>query len=430
MVKRGPDAVLERLHRLHPKVIDLSLGRVRTLLGRLGDPQDALPPVVHVAGTNGKGSVLAFLRAMFEAAGLVCHVYVSPHLVRFNERISVASGAMGDDTLIALLEECESVNGEDPITFFEITTAAAMLAFARAPADVTLLETGLGGRLDATNVIARPALTALTPIAIDHQAYLGESLRAIAGEKAGILKRGVPCAAAAQAAAASRVIGARARALGVPLFRAPADWRVRATPDGMIYRSRVGKRLALPAPALAGPHQVANAGLAIACAEVLPGITVPERAIGDGLVRAVWPGRLQKLTAGPLARIVPRDWELWLDGGHNAAAGAALALQARAWRERPLHLIVGMMETKDAEGFLRALAPHAGRLQTVAIPNHDGCRDPAALAETGRRLGLESQASAGVAAALRSIVGQAARPARVLITGSLYLAGEVLAENG
>ena len=429
MLRRGPDAVLERLHRLHPKVIDLSLGRVRTLLGRLGDPHDALPPVIHVAGTNGKGSVLAFLRAMFEAAGLVCHVYVSPHLVRFNERISVASGPIGDDALIALLEECESVNGEDPITFFEITTAAAMLAFARTPADVTLLETGLGGRLDATNVIARPALTALTPISIDHQAYLGESLRAIAGEKAGILKGGVPCAVAAQAAAASRVVGTRARALGVPLFRAGPDWRVRAGAGGMVYRSRT-KRLALPALALAGPHQVANAGLAIACAEVLPDITVPDRAIGDGLVRAVWPGRLQKLTAGPLARIVPPDWELWLDGGHNAAAGAALALQARAWRERPLHLIVGMMETKDAEGFLRALVPHSKRLRTVAIPDHETCRDPAELAETGRRLGLDAQACADIGAALRSIVGQATESARVLITGSLYLAGAVLAENG
>ena len=429
MLSRGPDAVLERLHRLHPKVIDLSLGRVRTLLGRLGDPQDALPPVIHVAGTNGKGSVLAFLRAMFEAAGLVCHVYVSPHLVRFNERISVASGPIGDDALIALLEECESVNGEDPITFFEITTAAAMLVFARTPADVTLLETGLGGRLDATNLIARPALTALTPISIDHQSYLGESLRAIAGEKAGILKGGVPCAVAAQAAAASRVIGTRARTLGVPLFRAGPDWRVRAGAGGIVYRSRT-RRLALPAPALAGPHQVANAGLAIACAEVLPDIAVPDRAIGEGLVRAVWPGRLQKLTAGPLARIVSPDWELWLDGGHNAAAGAALALQARAWRERPLYLIVGMMETKDAEGFLRALVPHSKRLRTVAIPGHETCRDPAELAETGRRLGLDAQACAGVEAALRSIVGQAAEPARVLITGSLYLAGAVLAENG
>jgi dihydrofolate synthase/folylpolyglutamate synthase len=428
-VNRGPDAVLERLHRLHPKVIDLSLGRVRTLLGRLGNPQSALPPVIHVAGTNGKGSVLAYLRAMFEEAGLVCHVYISPHLVRFNERISVAGRPIGDDALIALLEECESVNGEDPITFFEITTAAAMLAFARAPADVTLLETGLGGRLDATNVIARPALTALTPISIDHQGYLGESLRAIAGEKAGILKRGVACVVAAQAVAASRVIARRARTRGASLFRAPADWRVRATRGGIVYRSR-SRRLALPAPALAGPHQVANAGLAIACAEILPGITVPDRAIGQGLIRAVWPGRLQMLVAGPLARILPRDWELWLDGGHNAAAGAALALQARAWCEKPLHLIVGMMETKDAEGFLRPIAPHLERLRTVAIPGHETCRDPAALAETGRRLGLDAQACASVGAALRSVVGQGSQPARVLITGSLYLAGEVLAENG
>ncbi len=428
-MSRGPDAVLERLHHLHPKVIDLSLGRVQTLLGRLGNPQDALPPVVHVAGTNGKGSVLAFLRAMFEAAGLVCHVYVSPHLVQFNERVTVAGSPIGDQALIALLEECESVNGEDPITFFEITTAAAMLAFARTPADVTLLETGLGGRLDATNVIARPALTALTPISIDHQSYLGESLTAIAGEKAGILKPGYPCAVAAQATAASRVIGARARALGAPLFRAPTDWRVRAGAGGIVYRSR-GKRLAFPAPALVGPHQVANAGLAIACAEILPDITVPDRAIGEGLVRAVWPGRLQKLTAGPLARILPRDWELWLDGGHNAAAGAALALQARVWREKPLHLIVGMMETKDAEGFLRALAPHSASLRAVAIPGHETCRDPAELAEIARRLGLDAQTCAGVEAALRAIVGQAPQPARILITGSLYLAGEVLAENG
>jgi len=414
------------LQRLHVRLIDLSLDRVRRLLAALGDPQDKLPPVLHVAGTNGKGSTLAFLRAFLEAAGRRVHVYTSPHLVRFNERIRLAGDLIGEEELLALIDEVERVNAGAPITFFEITTALAFLAFTRVPADIVLLETGLGGRFDATNVVARPAAALITPISLDHQQFLGNTVAAIAFEKAGIIKSGRPCVLGPQSDEARAVLEARARELGAPLCRHGAEWSVAAAADGrLVYRGR--RVLTLPPPGLAGRHQYDNAGTALAALEWLEGPPPAETALARGMAAVEWPARLQRLRRGPLVAALPPGAELWLDGAHNMAGGAALAAQAAAWRDRPLGLVFGMLATHDAQGFLAALAPYAARLATVAIPGEANARPAAALAEIARGLGIAAEPAADIAEA----VAHAARPgARVLICGSLYLAGRVLAENG
>ena len=426
------DAVLDRLTRLHPKLIDLSLGRIEGLLAALGHPEEKLAPVVHIAGTNGKGSTLAFLRAMLEAAGNRVQVYTSPHLVRFHERIRLTGGPIPEPDLAALLETCEAANGEAPITFFEITTAAAFLAFAREPADILLLETGLGGRLDATNLIARPRLTAISPISVDHVQFLGGTLEEIAFEKAGILKPGVPAVIGPQAPEALAVIERRAAELGAPLHRHGQEWQVRpegsAGDGGLVFKGH-GKTQNYPAPALPGAHQIENAGLALACAELLEGFGLDTAACKTGLARAEWPGRLQRLTRGPLIELLPEDWELWLDGGHNAAAGAALARDLAEWRERPLHLVYGMLNTKGAQGFLRPLAPCAETLHAVEIPGEPASLSAEEAAREATEAGLQAQASPSIAAALRAIAMDGTS-GRVLICGSLYLAGQVLAENG
>lgn len=421
------DRVLTRLMRLHPKKIDLSLGRVERLLAALGNPHESLPPVVHVAGTNGKGSTVATLRACLEAAGCRAHVYTSPHLVRFHERIRLAGRLIDEDALLAALEECERANGDAPITFFEITTAAAFLAFARTPAEIVLLETGLGGRLDATNVVRRPVATAITPVSLDHQAFLGDTVAAIAGEKAGILKPGAPAVIGPQSEEAAAVIAARAAAIGAPLHRWDREWRCAPSAGGMRYEGPRW-RLDLPPPSLPGAHQIANAGTAIACLEQLLGFSVPPAAIAAGLRAIDWPARLQRLTRGPLAEILPAGWELWLDGGHNPAAGAVLAETAAGWRGRPLDLVVGMLNTKDASGFLAPLAPQARRLLAVTIPGEDNALPAAAIAAAARALGIAAAESESVAAALRAITGGEG-PARVLVCGSLHLAGIVLADH-
>ncbi len=424
------DPVLERLKGLHPKVIDLSLDRVHRLLAALGNPQRQLPPVVHVAGTNGKGSTVAFLRAMLEAAGYRVHVYTSPHLVRFHERIRLAGALIDDDHLSRLLEECETANGGNAITFFEVTTAAAFLAFSRVPADVVLLETGLGGRLDATNVIDRPAVTAITRISYDHRQFLGESLTEIAGEKAGIFKPNVPVVLAAQPdAEALQALTRQAEAVGAPIHA----WTAVPQPGGFRFESAV-RQLDLPPPGLAGGHQIGNAGLALACLDHLP-LTVDDAAIRRGLAAVEWPARLQRLTRGPLADSLPPDWELWLDGGHNDSAGEVLARQAVDWSAagtaRPLLLIYGMLASKDPYEFLAPLAPFAHALRSVAIPGEEASLTAEESAEAGRTCGiLDTAAMDGVAAALADLTRTPrATPARVLICGSLYLAGSVLAEN-
>jgi dihydrofolate synthase/folylpolyglutamate synthase len=424
----GSDRVLERLARLHPKKIDLSLGRTERLLAALGDPQDRLPPVVHVAGTNGKGSTIATLRACLEAAGRRVHVYTSPHLVRFHERIRLAGRLIEEEALLSLLEECERANGDEPITFFEITTAAAFLAFSRTPADFALLETGLGGRLDATNLVTSPAVTAITPVSLDHQAFLGSTIAAIAGEKAGILKSGAPAVLGPQSPEATAVIAAQARAIGAPLYRWQKEWRCEPIPDGMRYSGR-DWQLDLPAPSLPGRHQIANAGTAIACLEQLPGPAVEAWAIAEGLRRIEWPARLQRVLRGPLVASLPPGWEIWLDGGHNPAAGEALAETAAGWHDRPLHLVVGMLNTKDAQGFLAPLARHAASLAAVTIPGEANAWPAGTILDAARALAITAAAAASVSAAVREIAGHGAR-GRILICGSLHLAGIVLADNG
>ncbi len=425
------DAALERLLRLHPKSIDLGFGRIERLLGRLGSPERALPPVVHVAGTNGKGSVIAFLRAFIEAAGLCAHVYTSPHLVRFNERIRLAGEVIADDALAALLEECEEANAGGEITFFEITTAAAFLAFSRRPADVVLLETGLGGRLDATTV-ADPALTVITSIGLDHQHYLGDTIEQIAREKAGILKKGVPCLVARQERKAAAAIVSAAEKAGAPLIHEGKDWFVQKGGDGMVFKS-AGVTRHLPMPGLIGGHQMRNAGIAIAAADrlgkLVPGISVADGALEFGLKAVSWPARLQRLDAGPLAGMLPEGWELWLDGGHNPAAAKALAVHARTWRDKPFYMVFAMMRPKDPEAFLKPFEAKLAGLRAVAIPGEANAHTAERLVEAAGAWRIEAAAAESVAAAVAEIV-TAPGPARILICGSLYLAGQVLGEKG
>ncbi len=424
-MSQSSDAVLERLTRLHPKVIDLSLGRIERLLARLGHPELRLPPVVHVAGTNGKGSVIALLRAMLEADGRRTHVYTSPHLVRFHERIRLAGAPIPEADLLALLQACEAANGEAPITFFEITTAAAFLAFAETPADVLLLEVGLGGRLDATNVIAEPALTAITPVSMDHMQYLGPTLAEIAFEKAGILKPGVTAVIGRQARAAAEVIDKRAAEVAAPLLRQGRQWEVVPQREGFHLRDG-DETLELPRPALVGAHQFHNAGQAAVLARRLG---LPQAAIAEGLRRVYWPARLQHLTHGPLVSSLPDGWQLWLDGGHNAQAGEILAAEAAGW-DQPLDLIYGMLNTKAAADFLKPLAGCVRRLRAVAIPGEPNSLSAAEAAAHAEACGISAQSAGDTATALRELVAAAEGPGRVLICGSLYLAGKVLADNG
>jgi dihydrofolate synthase / folylpolyglutamate synthase len=424
----GSDLILARLQGLHPKIIDLSLERIERLLARLGHPEHALAPVVHVAGTNGKGSSLAMLDAMLQAASRRVQRYISPHLVRFNERFLFDGRAIDEPELADVLDVCERANCGQPITEFEITTAAAFLAFARHPADALLLETGLGGRLDATNVIGRPRLTALSPISLDHQAYLGERLEQIAFEKAGILKAGVPCIVGPQPPEVLAVIEQRARALGAPLCVHGRDWTAARVGDRLRV-IRADATFDLPLPALAGCHQIDNAGLAVICALALGDLAPDEQAIAQGLQSAVWPARLQRLTRGPLLERLPAGCELWLDGGHNPAAGEALAASLNDAKAPPLHLVVGMLDTKDEAGFLRPLAPLARSLHTVPVPDEPASRDPVEAAALARRLGIAATPAPDLASALSAIAAAGAEPARVLVCGSLYLAGHVLREH-
>ena len=425
---RPSDILLERLLTLHPKVIDLSLDRVRRLLAAVGHPERALPPVVHIAGTNGKGSVLAMIRAGMASTGLAAHAYTSPHLVRFHERIRVAGETIAEPALAALLEECEAANAGAPITFFEITTVAALLAFARRPADYTLLEVGLGGRLDATNVVERPRLTVITPVSIDHQQYLGETLAEIAGEKAGILKPAVPCIVGQQPDEALDVIEARAAAVGAPLLVYGRDWLVRTEHGRIVYQDDQCL-LDLDPPRLIGAHQVGNGGIAIAA---LRALGLEGRAAQAALSNAIWPARMQRLMRGPLAEALPPGAELWLDGGHNAAAGEAIAAVLDEWRARahlPVHLVVGMLETKAAAEFLRPIGPRAASVQTVTIPGAEASYTGETLADIAQREGIGANAASSVEDAVAGIAGAGAAPFRVMICGSLYLAGHVLASN-
>jgi dihydrofolate synthase/folylpolyglutamate synthase len=419
----GSDALLARMMEFHPKIIDLTLDRVWRLLAALDHPERQLPPVVHIAGTNGKGSTQAMIRAGLEGAGLTVHAYTSPHLARFHERIRVAGALISEDSLSAILDECLQANGTDAITYFEITTCAALLAFARMPADYTLLEVGLGGRLDATNVLDKPALTVITPVSMDHEHYLGDTLAKIAGEKAGILKQGVPCVVAAQQDDALDVIERRAARLGAPLLIQNQHWHVANDNGRLVFQDDHGL-LDLPLPVLAGPHQVQNAGTAIAALRALGQGTGAEAAV----TQAHWPARMQRLRHGPLVQALP-DGVLWLDGGHNPAAGQAIAATLAARQGAPLWLICGMLNTKDVTGFLRPLVPHARGLYAVSVPGEAATLPADATAQAASAVGMVASEAPSVMDALARIAAQDPS-AHVLICGSLYLAGHILRENG
>lgn len=431
------DDILARLASLHPKRIDLTLDRMWRILERLDHPETKIPPVIHVAGTNGKGSTVAFLRAILEAAGLRVHVYTSPHLVRFNERFRLGKAGGGvlvtDDELRAALDHCERVNGGEPITIFEIETAAAFYLFAKHPADVVLLEVGLGGRLDATNVIDKPLASVITPIGMDHLEFLGDSLTKIATEKAGIIKKNVPVICAEQTAEAATVIEHIAKRARAPLHAATQDWHVNVERGRLVYSNERGL-LDLTAPRLFGRHQFDNAGLAIATLRAIDAFKIEPSAFEQGIARAEWPARMQRLTSGALVDAAPQEAEIWLDGGHNPDGGRVVAdalgdLEERV--SRPLVVIAGMMGNKDADGFLANFAGLTRHIIAVKIPDQDNAMPQDLLADAARRLGMRVETAASVEAALRSIAKLAYEVSpRILITGSLYLAGHVLAENG
>lgn len=409
---------------LHPKVIDLVMDRVERLLAALGNPERSVPPVIHIAGTNGKGSTQAMIRAGLEAGGSLVHAYTSPHLARFHERIRLAGELISEDALTALLDECVVANGPDEITFFEITTCAAFLAFSRVKADYTLLEVGLGGRLDATNVVAKPILTVITPVSIDHQQYLGETLAEIAAEKAGILKRGVLCVIGPQEDSGMAVIEARAARLGCPVLAFGQQWSAWEERGRLVYQDENGL-LDLPLPNLPGPFQIQNAGAAIAA---LRALGKDQAACEAAVTKAYWPARMQRLRVGPLVESAP-GVELWLDGGHNPAGGAAVAATLARMPVRETHLICGMLNTKDVRGYMEPLAPHVTRLHAVSIPGEKNTLPAEVTRDAALSVGMDAVVAGSVAEALVAIV--AGSPgARVLICGSLYLAGGVLRENG
>ena len=430
MTSPASELILARLPALHPKSIDLSLGRVERLLAALGNPEQHLPPVVHIAGTNGKGSTLAMLHAMLQAGGHRVDRYISPHLVRFNERILQDGQPIAEDQLAECLQSCEVANDGAAITFFEITTAAAFLAFAESPADWVLLETGLGGRLDATNVVARPRLCLITPVSMDHESFLGDTLAKIAFEKAGILKPGVPAVVGPQRPEARAVIEARAAEIGAPLLVHGRDWSVHGTATGIMVEAGT-QRLDLPRPRLEGVHQIDNAGIAVMAALQLSEAGLSVVSMGRGLTEARWPARLQRLTQGPLIDLVPPGTTLWLDGGHNPAAGQVLAESLGTLaRGRALHLVVGMLTTKDLGQFLAPLAPLATSLRFVPVPGGSPSHDPRASAATAGLLGARAATADTFVAAVRAIIAQETPPYDILICGSLYLAGEVLRSHG
>lgn len=432
MRPRKTESQLARLEKLHPKCIDLSLDRIERLLRALGDPHRYLPPVIHVAGTNGKGSVVAFLKGILEAAGYNVHAFISPHLRRFHERIMLAhpggARSISEEHLADILQRTEAANAGEPITFFEITTAAAFLAFAENPADVVLLETGLGGRLDATNMVEQPLATVLTPISLDHCNFLGDTIEAIAGEKAGIIKSGRPTIVARQTAGALGVIDARAEALHSRVIAAGRSWDAFEQQGRLIFQDE-DCLLDLPLPRLFGRHQFDNAGTAIAAARRLEGFRITDEAIAKGLTTAVWPARLERLAPGLLHELSVPGSEIWVDGGHNPAAGEVVARALADLEERvssPIHLIVGMLSTKDAGGFLRHFQGLTELTTTVEIPGQTNAYSAEDLATLAYREGLSANPAESLEAAFLRSRKMARGPVRIMVTGSLYLAGQVL----
>lgn len=424
MTPKTSDAILARMMALHPKIIDLTLGRTWRLLEALGNPQNDLPPVIHIAGTNGKGSTQAMIRAGLEGAGQRVHAYTSPHLARFHERIRVAGSLISEDGLTAILDECYAANNGETITYFEITTCAAILAFARMPADYTLLEVGLGGRVDATNVFEKPAMTIITPVSFDHPQFLGNTVAEIAGEKAGILKHGVLGIITRQPDDAMEVIEARAERLGAPLLVQGQHWDAWEERGRLIYQDEAGL-LDLPPPALMGAHQFQNAGTAIAA---LRHFGFGQEACEAVPTNVTWAARMQRLSHGPLIDAAPNA-EFWLDGGHNAACAGTLAETLTRLPKRPTHLICGMLNTKDIAGYLEPLVPHTASLTAVSIPDEVNTLPAHVTAQAAREAGMDANEADNVMAAVEGILHK--QPdARILICGSLYLAGAILRENG
>jgi dihydrofolate synthase / folylpolyglutamate synthase len=421
------DAILMRLLSLHPKIIDLSLDRVHRILAKLGNPHLKLPPVIHIAGTNGKGSTLAMGRAILEAAGLKVHTYTSPHLVKFHERIRVAGELISEAELSALLEECEVANGAEPITFFEITTAAAFLAFARTPADYLILEVGLGGRLDATNVIDHPVVTVITSVGLDHQQYLGETIEEIAREKAGILKRGSVGIVGAQPLEAREEIERVGEKIGAPLKIANQDWQSYTQHGRMVFQDENGL-LDLPLPALHGPHQIDNAGNAVAAIRALNDKRISENAFAEGLQNVSWPARLQNLGQGHLRKLVSPDSELWLDGAHNGPAGVVLAQALQAMQKRDTVMVLGMLNTKHAGAFIENFKGVVSHIYALAIPDEANAISAADLAKIALENGIAATATPSLQNGLEQTSKLKPAP-RIIICGSLYLAGHVLAAH-
>lgn len=424
MSTQKSDTILERMMALHPKVMDLTLDRMWRLLDALGNPQNDLPPVIHIAGTNGKGSTQAMIRAGLEGAGKTVHAYTSPHLARFHERIRLAGTLIDETYLTEVLDECYAANKGETITYFEITTCAALLAFARTPADYTLLEVGLGGRLDATNVIDKPALTIITPVSFDHPQFLGDTLAEIAGEKAGILKRGVTGIVAAQTDEALEVIEARATRLGAPLLVQGQHWHAHEERKRLIYQDETGL-LDLPPPALMGAHQFQNAGTALTALRHL--------GFGADAFEAVptnvsWPARMQRLRTGSLVDLGPQA-EFWLDGGHNAACALTLAETLSRLPKRPTYLVCGLMNTKDVNGYMAPLVDAVTALHAVSIPGEINTLPAADTAAAAAAAGIPAQVAENAQSAIAQILSTDPQ-ARVLICGSLYLAGAILRENG
>ena len=430
------EEILKRVLEFHPRKIDLSLDRILHLLEKLGNPHKHLPPVIHIAGTNGKGSVVAMTRAMLEAAGYRVHVYTSPHLVRFNERIRLAGQLIDDEDLKDLLEHCEKINDGDEVTFFEFITACAFYAFSTVTADVVIIEVGLGGRLDATNVIDKPLVSAITPIHLDHQVFLGRTLSQIATEKAGIIKKGQPVVCAPQPVAVQAIIAQAAKSREAPLLSFGRDWHVEISPtnaDEIIYEDNMGQ-LNLPLPSLNGDHQIRNAGQAIAILRHQNVFNVPSAAIKAGLDWVRWPARLQCLDDTAFANLLPSGASVWLDGGHNPAAARTLKAFFRDLdtQASPFYMVIGMLAGKDAHRFIKPFCALAKGVIAVPIQDQKKSRPPAEIAAEASALGVSGKIARDVPAALRAIAKESddAKPPTVLITGSLYLAGEVLKQIG
>lgn len=423
--------ILQRFCRARDGAIRLALEPAYLdLLAKLGDPHKKLPPVIHVAGTNGKGSVCAFLRAMLEAAGYRVHVYTSPHLIQFHERIRIAGELISEYELVEILTACERLADHGQVSDFEVATAAAFTAFANHPADVTILEVGMGGRLDATNVIEKAAATVITRLSYDHCKYLGATLTEIAHEKAGIMRDGTPCFTAPQQQESLASLRGAAIEKHAPFSVGGIDWHIETRENGFCFTD-AARSFDLPLPALAGRHQCGNAGLAIAALSALP-LPVSQDAIANGLQKVEWPARLQKITRGTLVDKMPKHWELWLDGGHNDSAGEALAAQMEIWRQqdgRPLYLVLGMLATKDARAFLRPVAKYISTACAISIPNEPLAYLPTEITRSMRESGIADAATAkNTGDALSQLMQKS--PGRILICGSLYLAGHVLSENG